>query len=370
MSISGLLAGTPVAIWIYLLFSKSEKSKKTVAFVFLLGCLTAPTLLIIQQLWSEFPSFNLAAFIENNVKSQATIYIATFVLFGAMEEIIKQIVVILVDRKTLLIKTVGDSMRYSIASALGFSFIENSYYLMQFWPSLGLAQVAGMFIFRAIFTTCAHMIFSGIFGYHYGIGKFAIDISQQEAWVGKVSLPARIVSKIFKMPVSQAYQQEMIIKGMLFAIWMHASFNYLLELNIILPIIGFVLLGYAYLRFLLSRKTGNLMLVTDISTKKKSTLIKKDEDVVLELVGMWFKDKRYVDVIHICERLLERDPDNNVIKLFKAKAVDAIDQNDTYAKILGSVLKTKDDISANQRNILTTYLDKKEQLRKSAVKSK
>jgi hypothetical protein len=145
---------------------------------------------------------------------------------------------------------------------------------------------------------------------------------------------------------------------MLIAICTHAFFNYLLELSIILPIIIFVLLGYAYLQYLLSRKAGNLMLITDISTKHKSNLAKKDEDVVLELVGMWFKDKRYVDVIHICERLLERDPDNNVVKLFKAKALDAIDENNAYKKVLSTVLRTKEDLSKKDKNILSKYLDK------------
>jgi hypothetical protein len=276
-----------------------------------------------------------------------------------MEEIIKQIVVIFVDKKTLLIKTIGDSIRYSIVAALGFSFVENAYYLIQFWPSLALTEIAGMYMFRSIFTTCAHMIFSGIFGYYYGIGKFAIDINEQEKWTGEVSLSTKVFSKIFGMPKSQAYQQQIIVKGMIIAILAHAVFNYLLELNIVLLALGFVLCGYGYLRFLLSRKSGNLMLVTDITTMKKSTLAKKDEDTVLELIGMWFKDKRYVDVLHICERLLQRDPDNNVVKLFRAKAIDSMEKDNVYKKILGTVLKSRGDNETKNKNLLTKYIEKK-----------
>ena len=48
----------------------------------------------------------------------------------------------------------------------------------------------------------------------------------------------------------------------------------------------------------------------------------KDQDVVLELLGMWLKEGRLGEVIAICDRLLARDPDNNVVKLFRAKASD------------------------------------------------
>jgi len=37
---------------------------------------------------------------------------------------------------------------------------------------------------------------------------------------------------------------------------------------------------------------------------------------------MWFKEERYQDVINICKRLLRRDPDNDVAKLFLAKSID------------------------------------------------
>lgn len=91
---------------------------------------------------------------------------------------------------------------------------------------------------------------------------------------------------------------------------------------------------------------------------------KKDEDVVVDLLGMWFNDKRYVDVIHVCERLLQRDPDNNVVKLFKAKALDQIDEKNTYHKILGSVLRPKEEMSEKDRNIISKYTTEKEMFNK------
>ncbi len=91
---------------------------------------------------------------------------------------------------------------------------------------------------------------------------------------------------------------------------------------------------------------------------------KKDEEVVVELLGMWFNEKKYVDVIHICERLLQRDPDNNVIKLFKAKALDKMDEKSTYREILNTVVKTKEDLSENDQSVISKYIAQKAQQQK------
>ncbi len=359
-----VFAAIPAIIWLYILFKKEKTSKKTISLVFGLGCLTAPALLGIQELWIAFPRFNLATLIDDNITTQSTKYILTFVLFGAMEEIIKMYVVTLVDKHTIFIRRIGDAIRYSLVAALGFSFAENIYYLFQFWPSLDTQALVGMYIFRSIFTACAHMIFSGIFGYFYGIGKYAIHITKQQELAGEKDRGSGLIAKLFNLPRSQAYQQKMVIKGLFLAVVLHAAYNFILQINIVPPVIVFVVLGYIYLRYLLSRKAGHLVLTTDISIKEKSLMAKKDEEVVLELLGMWFKDKRYIDVIHTCERLLERDPDNTVVKLFKAKAIDKMDDKDTYKSILQSILPSHSEMSNNQKNIITKHIEEKEYLRK------
>jgi len=397
LTISAIFAAIPAAVWFYIFFKKTDQGKGIVALVFGLGCLTPPALLILQWLWDppletlqqglfqipfsdtiiQLPhifqqileitsKFNLSKFVETTFTGENSGFIAMFILFAGLEEIIKMYVIIRIDKKTLLIKTLDDSIRFALASALGFAFAENIYYLYQYWPTISTGDLVNMYVFRSIFTACAHMIFSSIFGYHYGIGKFAIDITAQNKMTGSTpSFFERIISKILGLPISQAFQQKMVLRGLLLAISIHATYNYLLQFNKMLPVIIFVILGYAFLKYLLSRKSGNLMLAEDISTKQKSTLGKKDEDVVIELMGMWFNDKRYVDVIHICERLLERDPDNNVIKLFKAKAMDRLDEKDTYKTILSTVVKTKDDVSVNDKNIISKYVAEKEKNRMS-----
>lgn len=359
LGISTLVAAIPVAIWIPLFFKQSGISKTHLGILFFIGILTAPALLGIQYVWQIYPTLDVASLIETSIEKVSVMYMVLFVFFGMLEEVIKHFAVRIIDKRTLAVKTVNDALRLSILSALGFSFAENIYYLSQLWNSLSAGELFSVYVFRSGFTMCAHMIFSGIFGYYFGISKFSIDITNQEKLVGREDRIAKIISELTNKPLAESYKEKMILKGLLIAVVMHAIFNYLLQYNILIPVILFVVGGFLYLRFLLKRKTGHLVLISDISEKKKSMFGKKDEDVVLELLGMWFKDKRYVDVIHICERLLERDPDNNVVKLFKAKATDQIEGGNVYQKILTTVLKDKDDLSTRDRSVIDKYLEKK-----------
>jgi hypothetical protein len=66
-------------------------------------------------------------------------------------------------------------------------------------------------------------------------------------------------------------------------------------------------------------------------------MAKTDEDVVIELLGMWFNKNKFVEVLHICERLLKRDPDNKIVKLFKAQAMDKMEGKHPYKTILSKI---------------------------------
>ena len=365
---SSIFAILPIIIWIYIFIRNSKKSRLTSLSVFFIGCFTAPILLGLQYAW-ENTNFDLAYFIENSIENKSIMWLSMFLLFAALEEIIKLYVVRFVDNTTNLIKTINDAVRFSILSALGFAFIENIYYLYQYWPLLGTPYFSngdflGMYFFRSTFTTCAHMIFSGIFGYYYGIGKFSIVMSKERILTKGLSRMTKYIAKIFKLPIEEGYRQKVVVKGLFLAIIIHTAFNYLLQYNLMPPVILFVIGGYIYLKFMLSRKTGQLLLVVDPKTQRESSMAKKDEDVVVELMGMWFEEEKYVDVLHMCQRLLERDPDNRVIKLFKAKALEEIDEHNPYKEIIDTVIKTQSDLSESERSIINTYTEEKEMFKK------
>jgi RsiW-degrading membrane proteinase PrsW (M82 family) len=373
VSISTIATALPIAIWLYIFFANKRQNRKVLLLMFLLGCLTAPALLGVQYLWNAYPEFNIENFLSNSIHTENTRYIAIFVLFGGLEEIIKMFVVRAVDKKTLFIKKVNDAIYYSILSALGFSFVENIYYMYQYWEFLSVNELAGMHFFRSIFTTCAHIIFSGIFGYYYGIGKYSIHLKEHSNLLGNKSRLDRIISRLFNISLSESFRERIILKGLFIAIFMHSLFNYFLHLQAALlktTVMISVAVGYFYLEFLLSRKAGHLVLTTDISNATRSTIAKKDKDVVIDLLALWFKEKKYVDVIHVCERLLERDPDNKIVALFKAKALDETEDNSVYKSILNTVIKSKSELSNKDINIISKHTKEKEELAKVKEKIK
>ncbi len=330
--ISALMAMVPAAIWLTVLFKKSKR-RKVQLIIFFGSIFSVVPVFLLHYFLNLFPQFDVLAFLQNTFHDQNINLILLFISVGIVEELVKQTLVRWADKRYLLIHTINDSIRYSLVAALGFAFAENIFYIFTIYTQLGLQQLIVAYLFRSIFTTTAHLLFSGIFGYYYGIGKFAINIVEQEKWTGKRSKYPAFIGRMLGISKIQAFKQIMILRGLWIAIVMHAIFNLLLQFNQILPVVIYVVIGFIFLQYKLSQKTGKLILISDASNQV-SSMAKKDEEVVIELLGMWFNKKKYVDVIHICQRLLERDPDNKVIQLFKAKAMDKIDTDSAYGKIL------------------------------------
>jgi len=322
------------------------------------GIIAVLTVFLLEFFWGYFPEFDPFKWVENNISNPTYYYVALFIVVGILEELVKQMMVRYVDSKKVIIQTINDSIRFGIAAALGFAFAENIVYFYMVMQNESIQQVIITVLFRSIFTACGHMVFSGIFGYYFGIAKFTIDISLQKGLEGKKHILALILGRIFRISYAQALREIKILQGLLTAMGIHAVFNFLLQLNQILPSIIIVVLGFLFLRYLLQRKAGNLILISDIDEKRRSNMGKNDEDVVLELVGLWFEQKKFVDVMHICERLLERDPDNNVVKLFKAQAMDKLDPNNPYRKIIETMLGKQRN--SQEVSTIAYYRQKKE----------
>lgn len=369
--ICAVIALIPAVVWLGFLFKKGEQGKKLLMWIFLGGAFAVVPLWILDNLWNpETPQaiirlagkltenagiietikaitdkiwffsvkFDIFSFLGESISDQNTYFIGIFIVVGILEEIVKQSMLRYADKKTLLIRTINDSIKFSFVAGLGFSFAENIKYFYQIWSAGGISELIVPYVFRSIFTACAHMVFSGIFGYFYGIAKFSIVYTDQQKLTQKRMIISRILKRIFRIAETQVVKEQMILKGLFIAIVMHAIFNFLLQLNIILPVIIYIAASFALLLYLLKRKTGQLVLVTDVATQKVKAIAQNDEDVVVELLGMWFSQNKFVDVIHICERLLKRDPNNRVVQLFKAKALDKLEQGSAYRKILNTVL--------------------------------
>jgi RsiW-degrading membrane proteinase PrsW (M82 family) len=318
--IAAALAAVPAVIWFFVIFKGRKGSRLLLLLAFFLGTLTVLPLMTLEYFWIWFPDLDVYRAIEVNITEAHVAAFASLIVVGFLEELTKSGVVRVIGRSKIGIHTINDAVKYSILAGLGFAFTENIFYFYFIWESYGFAGLIAPMIFRSIFTVCAHMVFSGIYGYFYGLARFSRPIMETELWLGERARGVRLMSKILGTNEANAYGQYILLKGLAIAMILHAFFNFFLEFGYFIPVVAIVGGGFTYLLYLLAHKAGAIVFTS--SSGQNSAMAKKDQDVVMELLGMWTREGRYKDVIDICQRLLMRDPDNNVVKLFQAKALD------------------------------------------------
>ena len=151
---------------------------------------------------------------------------STFIL-ATLEEYSKHLIVRLFDDHK--IKNIANAIELSVVVGLSFAFLENTLYFV----NTGGQGLQGLIFGRSIFSMFGHMIFSAIFGYYYGIAKFAksvmlIDTIEKHT----PKLPAWF-HKIFRFNSATTFEAEKIFEGLIFASLFHTIFNLLMQFNLI-----------------------------------------------------------------------------------------------------------------------------------------
>ena len=315
-----LLAALPTLIWAWLLFQGRRSARGPLLLAFFFGTLTVLPILGLQYLWMWHPEWDVYRVLEKNITEVHVLALFTLALAANLEEIAKSGVIWVIGKTRIGIQTINDAVKYSILAGLGFSFVENIVYFYYIWEVSGPAGLVFPVIFRSIFTMCAHMVFSGIFGYFHGVAKFSRPIMEAKLWMGERAILVRMLAKFSGVNEADAFRQLTWLKGLFIAMMLHTAFNFALEFEYFIPVVLIVGGGFTYLLYLLAHKAGAIVFS---SQGRASNMAHRDQDVVLELLAMWTKEGRYRDVVDICQRLLMRDPDNKVVQLFQAKAMDS-----------------------------------------------
>jgi RsiW-degrading membrane proteinase PrsW (M82 family) len=251
------LAFVPAAFWGVIFFRKQPENKITALRLFLAGTVAVAPLLLYKYLWQYFPWIN--AFLYTNTFQNDMIGFAsltflpldvllTFMIVGVIEEVAKFSAVKLTDHKKL--SSVTDCIEYFIIVALGFSFAENIIYFYNIMHVRGVDSVFLPFVFRSLFSTFAHVMFSGIFGYYYGLAKFAEQVMDEKYNRRRWVLVRKLIG-LFRLNRLQTFHDQKIAQGLLVAVVLHAFFNIFLEMNwtfLIVPFLtgGFILLSYMF----------------------------------------------------------------------------------------------------------------------------
>ncbi len=176
-----------------------------------------------------------------------------FVVVGMLEEFVKHLVLRFSDEEK--VQSVDDALSFAIVVALGFSFVENIVYFHNFasLASTGVKQLSVFFILRSTISVMAHVCFSAILGYFYGVAKFSREIYQQEVQEHKHPI-IRKMHHILHMKGSTLFHEEKMMEGMLYAMICHAVFNWLLEMGKTSLMIPFLMILFFFILSLFHRK--------------------------------------------------------------------------------------------------------------------
>lgn len=260
LAISILLACVPALIWGHIFYKKDPVYRPKALQTFIIGMTAVVPILFYKWTWNYLPQVNIFNYTDN---FQADLFAFTshlylpmgvllaFMFVGVIEEYMKNLVVRKVDKG--FFRNIDDAIEFSIMSALGFAFIENILYFYYIWEYQGTDVLLVSFVFRAIFSTFAHILFSGVYGYYYGIAYFADPVWSEEVRQSRHPF-IDALHTIFHFKRNRIFATEKVSEGLFLAVVLHGLFNILLEMNLTFFMIPFLVFGYGFLDYLFKRK--------------------------------------------------------------------------------------------------------------------
>ncbi len=175
-----------------------------------------------------------------------------FVIVGMLEEYVKHLVLRFTDDDK--IRSVDDAIEFSIIIALGFVFVENILYFEKVWANGASGTSMIWFVFmRSTVSVIAHVCFSAILGYFYGIARFSEEIYLSE-YSRKQHLIINKLQQIIHLKGQTIFHDEKMIEGMFLAMAVHAIFNSLLEFEKSIIVVPFLLILLVIVLNLFHRK--------------------------------------------------------------------------------------------------------------------
>lgn len=259
-----VLAVVPAAIWGYVFYLKNPEKRRFTLITFLAGATAVFPILLYKYLWQFFPWINVFRYTQAfnddylGISRFVTIplsVILTFLIVGVIEEIMKNVAMRVTADDN--IRNIDDAIEFSIIAALGFAFTENIMYFYNIWLHQGLADMLGPFVFRTIFSTFAHVMFSGVFGYFYGIAHFATPILREQLSTPRIDSIFEFLYRHRVYSADDIFKKVSIFRGLFIAVALHAVYNIFLEMNWTFILLPYLVLGYIYLNHLFSLKKNH-----------------------------------------------------------------------------------------------------------------
>ena len=205
VAMCAVLSLLPVIAWGSLFLYKHGEKRELVIKTFVFSAIAVIPLVFYRLIMGVIPQNQINEYLQTIINFQLFESILPFnllILFltiGFVEEYLKHFVAAKVDQDE--IDNIDDAIEFSIIAALGFSFAENTFYFIDVYQNLELAIFWKVVIFRSMFSTLAHIIFSSIYGYHYGLALFGKNIAHRRDFTFVKSINRVWKSKKFKKEV-------------------------------------------------------------------------------------------------------------------------------------------------------------------------
>ncbi len=256
-----VLSLVPAAVWGYVFYKKQVGKKSMSLRTFIGGAVFVAPLLVYKYLWQFFPWLNAFAYTHQfkddfvgfaNLTAIPLDVLFTFLIVGVIEEVTKFMAVRMSGAEENIL-SIDDAIEMFITAALGFAFVENIIYFYNIMSQRGPENILYPFVFRSLFSSFAHIMFSGILGYYYGVAHFASQILKDESQKKRSPIINKIMEILpFKREIE--FRELKIIQGLGIAIGLHALFNIFLEMNWTFLLVPYLTGGYIWLNYLLEKK--------------------------------------------------------------------------------------------------------------------
>jgi len=270
--IATLMAVLPAVFWMVFFYKKDYRDPEPMSAIFqtfLAGMISAIPFLVLRVGLTHAPQLN--AFFTG---------LMAVVLFAALEEMSKLVAAIfVVSRHRMDFNQMIDGVVYAVTAAIGFAFVENLFYFIQFINS-GAQGLVTIFLFRSFGTMLAHILFSAVAGLIWAYAYFSKQISpfqqknllafELKDFVSREILSLHIIRQnILKARPSRRgghEKQALVMEGMVAAVFLHAAFNLTT---------AFSLFGQRLTFLLVPALMGGLVIVSYWFTKKWNVQILK-----------------------------------------------------------------------------------------------
>jgi hypothetical protein len=173
----------------------------------------------------------------------------SLIFLAFAEEYSKHLIVRFTDDDS--IRSINDSIEFSIIVGLAFAFAEN---VLLYFPRLLAEGDTPTLLLRSVLTVLMHAVASGILGYFYGLAHFSVE-EVRRGHGGRGPL-YRMLHRAFLFRREGLYHEAKMFEGLVLAGVYHAAFNIAASQGRIAIMLALVGGGCAFLYYLLGLKSN------------------------------------------------------------------------------------------------------------------